>query len=61
MVDQLVAGAGYASAVRPALYPGMVAERGPVARSLSERLKSPEPVSAQSALTVTASDLLTIC
>jgi hypothetical protein len=63
LVDTLAAGGGHASTVRPDPSTlGALGERGSHRESrLSDRLKPPEPVSAQSVLAVTRSDLLTIC
>jgi hypothetical protein len=63
LVERLRLGVGHASTVRPDLSTlGVVGERGSYHESrLSNRLKLPEPVSAQSVPAVTTSDLLTIC
>jgi hypothetical protein len=63
LAGALAAGVGHASTVRPdPSTRSVVGERGSHRESrLSDRLKPPEPVSAQSVLEVTRSDLLTIC
>jgi hypothetical protein len=63
LVECLRLGVGHASAVRPDPSTlGVVGERGSRYEGrLSDRLKPPEPVIAQSVLAATRSDLLTIC
>jgi hypothetical protein len=63
LVGRLRLGVGHASTVRPDPSTlGVAGERGCRHEGrLSDRLKPPESVSAQSVLAVTRSDLLTIC
>jgi hypothetical protein len=63
LVGRLRLGVGHASTVRPDPSTlGVAGERGCRHEGrLSDRLKPPESVSAQSILAVTRSDLLTIC